>query len=50
MWVRRATRRRTLLGLGLSLTEQRDTPEQDIAELLAVHAVYVEVENEANEG
>jgi hypothetical protein len=35
--------------MGMSLTEQRDTPEQDIAELLAVNAVYVEVENEANE-
>ena len=35
--------------MGMSLTEQRDTPEQDIAELLAVHAVYSEVENENNE-
>ena len=50
MWVRRAARRRALLAMGMSLTEQRDTPEQDIAELLAVHAVYVQVENEQNEG
>ena len=36
--------------MGMSLTEQRDTPEQEIAELLAVNEVFAKVENEANEG
>lgn len=40
-WVRRANRRRTLLGLGVSLTEQAAYPARELDELLRVNTVIL---------
>lgn len=48
-WVRRAVRRRQLLLLGVSLTEQNELPARELDELLHVHAVYVDEQNAREE-
>ena len=39
-WVHRASRRRALLNLGVSLTEQADLPARELDEILRVDDVY----------
>ena len=39
-WVHRAVRRRTLLRLGVSLTEQAELPARELDEIMRVDDVY----------
>ena len=39
-WVHRAVRRRALLTLGVSLTEQAELPARELDEIVHVDAVY----------
>jgi len=47
--VHRSVRRRALLLLGVSLSEQAALPARELSELLTVHAVYIAEENRRNE-
>lgn len=48
-WLRRAMRRRRLLALGVSLSEQMATATRELDAILAVENVAVQVENDRME-
>lgn len=48
-WMRRAVRRRQLLLLGVSLTEQAELPALELDQLMLVHQTYQAEEQRRNE-
>lgn len=47
LWIHRAERRRRLLALGVSLTEQQTFSTRELDEILAVQQTHQDAENDA---